>query len=114
MSGWLCRSVSNPNNINCTTHYEVNHCPNNTSPQGQIFYAQIGSSNSPAHYAVYAADNCDGPEGSYSTGSNVPGYLPSVFGGTVSGFNAISYDMAGTSPPNTTFTIPAQCTHGSH
>jgi hypothetical protein len=45
-SAWLCRSVA-----------QGDGQPNNSSPQGQIFYAQIGQSNSPPHYDVYAVDN---------------------------------------------------------
>jgi hypothetical protein len=65
MSAWLCRSVASGTGS-----------PNNSSPQGQIFYANIGQSNSPPNYAVYAVDNCDGSEG--VDAGNVPGfYAPS-------------------------------------
>jgi hypothetical protein len=101
MSGWLCRSVSNPHNINCATNFNPNYCPNNTSPQGQIFYAQIGSSNSPPHYDVYAVDQCNGPEG--VTSGNVPGVTSNP-----TGLIAIEQDMAGGN------ILPAQCFHGIH
>jgi hypothetical protein len=80
-----------------------NYCPNNHSPQAQIFYANIGASNPPPNYAVYAVDECVDAEG--VTAGNVPGYLPLIFNGTIQGFNAIEYDMAG----NPALSIPAQC-----
>ncbi|HYM76279.1 MAG TPA: hypothetical protein VE377_09910 [Candidatus Dormibacteraeota bacterium] len=93
MSAWLCRSST-------TTM-------NNSSPQGQIFYANIGQSNSPPSYAVYAVDNCPGSEA--VGGGNVPGYQVQIFHGTVVGSTAITDDMIGI-PPN----VPAGCTHTPH
>ncbi len=49
MSAWLCRSVANQQTAqNCSEYYVKydNYCPNNSSPQGQIFYAQVAA-NSP-------------------------------------------------------------------
>jgi len=107
MAGWLCRTVYDPINISCQSNFDPRYCPNNSSPQGEIFYAQITSSNSPPVYNLYAVDRCDGPEGAPSTASSVSGYLPSVFTTGISGFNAITYDMAGYPPKN----ITAQCIH---
>lgn len=97
VSAWLCRSVQSGTGS-----------PNNSSPQGQIFYANIGSSNSPPNYAVYAVDNCNGSEG-VDTG-NVPGFDPAYFGGTIQGSDAIVDDMIGYSPA----LLTPQCTHRSH
>jgi hypothetical protein len=110
ISAWLCRSLyhSVPN---CNGGgFNPDLCPNNSSTQGEIFYSQINSSNAPAHYDIYAVDTCDGPEQAGNFDSNVPGFYPTVFSGTISGFNAITYDMAGYAPKG----IPAQCTHVSH
>jgi hypothetical protein len=101
MSGWLCRGLQQEV-PNCNGGmYNPKLCPNNSSPQGEIFYAQVGLS-SPNHYNVYAVDQCDGPEGSASTGSNVPGFTPAG-----SGFQSITGDMAG----NPSLQITAQCVH---
>jgi len=96
MSAWLCRSVASGYGL-----------ANNSSPQGQVFYAQIGQSNSPPNYAVYAVDLCQGAE-NVGTG-NVPGYQPGIFGGQVQGATAIIDDMVGVVP-----NIPAQCTRRLH
>ncbi len=99
MSAWLCRSLAN-RVPNCNGGgYDQDACPNNSSPQGEMFYSQITSSTS--HYAVYAVDLCGGPEGAAYTNSNVPGFI--VPG---SGFQSITSDMAGNPP-----TVSAQCTH---
>ncbi|MGA7909335.1 MAG: hypothetical protein WCA16_18155 [Candidatus Sulfotelmatobacter sp.] len=99
ISAWLCRSVQNPNNYDCAAHNNDNSnvCPNNSSTQGQIFYANIGPSNLPPSYNIYAVDNCGNAEGVTATNppSNVPGYQTAIFGGTVNGFNAIADDMVG-------------------
>jgi hypothetical protein len=110
VSGWLCRTVRNPNGYDCAGHNNdnPNYCANNSSPQGQRFYANIGQSNAPAHYGVYAVDSCGNAEGVPS--GNVPGYLPATFQGTVSGINAITYDMVGYAPD----LISPQCVHRSH
>jgi hypothetical protein len=100
MSGWLCRSIKGGyTQAQCAANYDPDLCPNNSSPQGEIFYAQIGQSNSPPHYDVYAVDSCGGPEGSASKSSNVPGYNPSQNPNGISGFNAVTQDMT------------LQCTH---
>ena len=92
MSAWLCRSVAQGYGV-----------PNNSSPQGQIFYANFTSTNHPPLYDVYAVDNCQGDE---NVGSgNVPGYQPGIFNGTVIGSNAVVYDMIGSN----TYGISAQC-----
>ena len=110
VSGWLCRTVKNPNGYDCAGHNNdnPNYCPNNSSPQGQIFYANIGSSNPPSNYAVYAVDNCGNAEG--VPAGNVPGFLPGTFRGTVSGINAITYDMVGYPPA----LLSPQCVHRNH
>lgn len=86
MGGWLCRSVANPNNINCATHFNAQYCPNNSSPQGQIFHYQV-SLNSPLNYNVYAVDNCSGPEGAGDINSKVLAL------NNLDGFDAIEQDM---------------------
>jgi hypothetical protein len=119
MSAWLCRSVANSNNYPCAANgnNNINSCPNNSSPQGQIFYANIGAGNPPPYYNVFAVDNCSTSEG---TGDgNVPGFYPLDFGGTSSGGGTIkgttsmTYDMVGYKQNGVTV-IPAQCAHGLH
>jgi hypothetical protein len=112
MSAWLCRSLQGQLQ-NCSgTNYDPEHCPNNSSPQGERFYSQITQANT--NYNVYAVDLCGGPEGAANTQSNVPGFYPAVFGngisGTINGYNAITYDMAGP-PPNLNLPVSAQCKH---
>jgi len=89
-TSWLCRSVYNPNNNNCATNYIQKYCPNNSSPQGEIFYSQITSSNPPPHYNVYAVDNCGGSEGV------IDGTVAALSG--ESGLTAIEQDIA--APPD--------------
>lgn len=87
MAGWLCSSVSGYNQQQCSQHYDQHICPNNSSAQGQIFYAAITANGAqPKNYAVYSVDQCTGAEG--------------VGNGTVNslseqGLDAIKYDMAG-------------------
>ena len=77
--------------MDCTgSNFEPHFCPNNTSPQGQIFYAAItaGGITPPQNYAVYAVDQCDGPEGvADKTYTVVPG------AGNQVGRTAIEQDM---------------------
>jgi hypothetical protein len=111
MSGWLCRSVVNNSGYDCAANGNNNsqYCPNNSSTQGQIFYANIGQSNSPAHYDVYAVDSCISAEG--VADGTVTGFYPAVFGppNYISGKHAVTYDMIGYAP-----NIPAQCVHRPH
>ena len=100
MSAWLCRSVIPADGL-----------PNNSSPQGQIFYANIGQGNSPPNYDVYAVDNCTNSEG--VGGGNVPGYQTSIFHGQILGQNAIIDDMIGYSN-GSNINIPAQCSRRVH
>ncbi|MFZ0319901.1 MAG: hypothetical protein WAL56_12315 [Candidatus Sulfotelmatobacter sp.] len=110
MSAWLCRSVQNPNNYNCTANgnNNPNACPNNSSPQGQIYYANFGPNNLPGGsnntYAVYAVDSCGNAEG---VGAGVvPGYQPQLFSNPgAPGITAITDDMVGYAP----YQIPAGC-----
>ena len=96
MSAWLCRSVASGFGQ-----------PNNSSPQGQIFYAQAGATGPQQPYAIYAVDGCHYSE---EVGDgNVPGYQPGIFNGHVNGLTAVPDDMIGI-PPN----IPAQCVRRSH
>lgn len=104
MSAWLCRSVYNRNGVsyNCgaTNNGNSNYCPNNSSPQGQIFYQNIPYLT--PNFSVYAVDACGNAE---AVGSgNVLGYAPQVFNGTVTGITAITDDMVGVPP-----VIPAMC-----
>jgi hypothetical protein len=102
MSAWLCRSLQ-ANTYNCAANNNnnSNFCPNNSSPQGQLFYENIGQNNAPPHYAVYAVDGCVNAEG--VGGGTVPGYSPdpNQFGTT-----AIAEDMVGNPP-----LIQAWCKH---
>jgi hypothetical protein len=115
VSGWLCRSVVANPNYACAANSNNNYnsCPNNSSPQGQIFYENIGVGNAPPHYAVYAVDSCGNAEGVGS--GTVPGFYPQYFGGTsggggnAAGSTAITDDMVGSAP-----NIPAQCIRRNH
>jgi hypothetical protein len=60
MGAWLCRSLLNSN---MCTNQQTQYCPNNSSPQGQLFYANFTQSNSPASLNIYPVDGCNGPEG---------------------------------------------------
>jgi hypothetical protein len=101
MSAWLCRSVA-----------QGDGQPNNSSPQGQIFYAQIGQSNSPPNYAVYAVDKCTDAES--VGGGTVPGFYSSLFPPNTppTGSVAVVDDMIGFSSNGTT--IQPQCAHRAH
>lgn len=118
ISGWLCRSVASNPNFSCAANNNNNYnsCPNNSSPQGQIFYKNITFNNPPPHYAVYAVDNCGNAEGVGS--GTVPGFYPQYFGGNSSGggnaggFAAITDDMVGYT--SGTVSIPAQCVRRAH
>jgi len=105
MGAWLCRSLQNQRADCSGSNYNYFVCPNNSSTQGEIFYNQITSANSPPHYNVYAADSCSGPEG-------VPqGIITAIKDQNqqpLSGQSAIEQDMAGG------LTLSAQCTHGRH
>jgi hypothetical protein len=94
MSGWLCRGLQDQKTQQqCSiSNFDQNHCPNNTGPQGQVFYARItsGGITPPKSYSVFAVDSCNGPEGVDDDQSNVPGY---VLGQSWTGFSAISDDM---------------------
>jgi hypothetical protein len=100
MSGWLCRSVLNIDDDNCSTNYSWQFCANNSSPQGQIFYQTITANAQPNNYNVYAVDACVGAEG-------VGGGFPEYGNGTLMGMQAIEYDMAG----NAQQSIAAKCVH---
>ena len=64
MAGWLCTPQLQNLGTDCATNpLDVLHCPNNSSPQGQLFYANITSANAPPVYNVYSVDGCYGPEG---------------------------------------------------
>jgi hypothetical protein len=63
MSGWLCRSVRNLSRDCATDPNDYTNCPNNSSPQGQIFYNNINRDNAPPVFNIYSVDECDGPEG---------------------------------------------------
>jgi hypothetical protein len=106
MSAWLCRTVKNNTTYDCAANNNANPnvCPNNSSPQGQLFYENIGTASSPPppHYAIYAVDGCANAEGVGA--GNVPGFYPAVFNGMVQGVTAITDDMIGSSS-----VIPAQC-----
>jgi hypothetical protein len=94
---------------NCSgSNYNYNLCPNNSSSQGQIFYANITNDNSPPFYNVYSVDGCNGPEGVPQ--GTVAAILVSQNGQQVpiGGQSAVEQDMAGGT------TLTAQCFHGLH
>jgi hypothetical protein len=70
MGAWLCRSVYNPQHIDCATDYVEQYCPNNSSTEGQYFYGRItrGGIVPKDAYKIFAVDNCTGPEN--VTGAN--------------------------------------------
>lgn len=104
MAGWLCRNVVNKNHVNCATNFDWQDCENESSPQGELFYAAITANGAqPSNYAVYSVDGCDGAEGVGGTDTVVPGYHSGSYGGLAS----IEYDMAG----NLTNNIQAACVH---
>jgi hypothetical protein len=93
MGAWLCQSVQNPDN-DCVHHFDQNHCLNNTSPQGQIFYGTItkGDVQPPKSYWIYAVQNCNGPEGVTDSMTTVPGYTNGGLSNP-NGMAAIENDM---------------------
>jgi hypothetical protein len=100
MAGWVCRTIlSQETQQQCSAAYNQKYCPNNSSSQGQIFYAAVTANGAqPSNYAVYPVDGCSGAEG--------------VAGGTLSlngqpGNQAIEQDMAGTASPFTA----GKCVH---
>jgi hypothetical protein len=108
MSGWLCRTVNNQPPSCSGSNYNYNVCPNNSSPQGEIFYSNITNDNSPPFYNVYSVDGCNGPEGVPQ--GTVSALTTEYRGQTPAGLAAVENDMAG----NASLGIPAQCFHGSH
>jgi hypothetical protein len=99
MAGWVCRTLQGQYSQDaCNQHYDQNYCPNNSSSQGEIFYAAVTANGAqPLNYNVYSVDLCNKAEG--------------IAGGTVSylssesGFTAVKQDMAGGSG------VTAQCSH---
>jgi hypothetical protein len=105
MSAWLCASVYNGQK--CAAGTNPQYCMNNSSAQGQLFYQNITNPSQP--YAVYAVQNCDGPEGVNGQNAVVPGWVAQqCTPGQNCGFAAISYDMAWdkTKNPNGCHKIP--------
>jgi hypothetical protein len=81
MTAWLCQNLSEGNMcVGGQGGTPQNYCPNNSTSQGQIYYAKMTSGgNLPvASFNVYAVQNCDGPEG-------VSGPDPTVAAITVNG-----------------------------
>jgi hypothetical protein len=104
MAGWVCRTLLNQESATqCGEYYDQNYCPNNSSSQGQIFYAAVTANGAqPSNYSVYSVDVCNKAEG-------IAGGTVSYLGGE-SGFTAVKQDMAGglnNAPPT------AQCVHRS-
>ena len=102
MSGWVCRTLqSQESATQCGEYYDQSYCPNNSSSQGQIFYAAVTANGAqPSNYSVYSVDLCNKAEG--IAGGNVT-YL-----GSEKGFVAVKQDMAGGSSGQ----LPvAQCAH---
>lgn len=93
MAGWLCYNVKNQNQCNYQ-HYDWNVCPNESSPQGQLFYQAVTS-----NYAIWAVNQCTGSEGVGGGKLGSDTGPPAV--------TQIDYDMAG-GPGNNP---PANCSH---
>jgi hypothetical protein len=91
VSGWLCATVYQGQN--CNNGANPQYCMNNSSAEGQLFYQNITNPTQP--YAVYAVQNCDGPEGVNGQYAVVPGWVAQQCSpGQYCGRTAISYDMA--------------------
>jgi hypothetical protein len=105
MSAWLCRSVVDHTGVNCASigNNDSNDCPNNSSPQGWLYYQAISTGTQ--SFNVYAVDKCTNAEAVPS--GNVPGFYPQDFGGTIPGISAINYDTVGYN--SGTAQIPAMC-----
>jgi hypothetical protein len=75
MTAWLCQTVYQGNMcVGGQGGTPPNDCPNNSSTQGEIFYGTLTSNpnNLPqSSYAIYAVQNCDGPEGVGGTTATV-------------------------------------------
>jgi hypothetical protein len=85
MTAWLCQTIFQQNLCVGGNQYgqggsPQDNCPNNSTSQGEIYYAKLTSGgNLPlASYNIYAVQNCDGPEG-------VSGTDPTVAAITVNG-----------------------------
>lgn len=103
MSGWLCRTLLKTDPI-CPDPADYFGCPNNSSPQGQIFYSVVIPGTAP--FSVYSVDSCSGPEG--VTGGTVSGLAPQYQNIAPPGETAVENDMAGAPPP---LNISPQCVH---
>jgi hypothetical protein len=93
MGAFLCRTLQSEKTECSGSHFDQMHCANNTSEQGQIFYAAITANNVHPlqYYAIYAVDKCLGPEGvSDNSTSVVPGFTALS---NPTGFAAIEWDM---------------------
>lgn len=100
IGAWLCRSLAQLD-VQCSgDNYNYDHCPNNSSPQGQLFYQNFTSTSQFASLNIYPVDGCGGPEG-------VPAGNVSYLQNDPSGQAAIENDMVG----NSSLNIPAHCAH---
>ncbi|MFZ0317609.1 MAG: hypothetical protein WAL56_00660 [Candidatus Sulfotelmatobacter sp.] len=90
MTAWLCQNLFEGNTcVGGQGGMPQDFCPNNSTSQGQIYYAKLTSGgNLPvASFNIYAVQNCDGPEG-------VAGTDPTVAAlGNLNGTVAIENDM---------------------
>ncbi|HUO24074.1 MAG TPA: hypothetical protein VMU61_00310 [Candidatus Aquilonibacter sp.] len=91
MSAWLCQSVHNSDLcVGGQGGSPTEDCPNNSSPQAQIYYSKLtrDPNNLPqSTYAIYAVQNCDGSEGVDGVDATVPAL------GNQNGEAAIEADM---------------------
>jgi len=75
MTAWLCQNLFEGNTcVGGQGGTPQDFCPNNSTSQGQIYYAKLTSdpNNLPqASYNIYAVQNCDGPEGVAGTDPTV-------------------------------------------
>jgi hypothetical protein len=109
MAGWLCTPQLQNLATDCATNpLDVLHCPNNSSPQGQLFYVNITGTNSTPVYNVYSVDGCYGPEGAPL--GTISAIIETINGvpQPLSGQIAIEQDMAGGNY------LPAQCFRRPH
>ncbi len=106
MSGWLCTPHLGNLGSDCPNPNDYLHCPNNSSPQGQIFYSQVTTGSVPLN--IYSVDGCINPEGApqgtvAALVETING-VPQPLGGQI----AIEQDMAGGQY------LPARCFHRPH
>jgi hypothetical protein len=95
MTAWLCQTVYDGSQcVGGQGGTPTDDCPNNSSPQGEIFYEKLTSDGiAPvAHYAIYAVQSCNGSEGVDGPNATVPAL------NNLDGSDAIEQDMMAQCP----------------